>query len=70
MNLAMSSLFLNVANILAVFDISKPVDELGNEREIEEVWLYGQTRSVPTLLLPVLATAIECADVFLLLKGI
>jgi cytochrome P450 len=37
-HLAELSLFLNVACTLAVFDISKPVDERGNEIEQKIVW--------------------------------
>jgi len=32
------SLFLNMSRILAVFDISKPIDELGNDIEQKVDW--------------------------------
>ncbi|KDR77596.1 hypothetical protein GALMADRAFT_245744 [Galerina marginata CBS 339.88] len=43
-HLAEMSLFLNMASILAVFNISKPVDSNGLEKEPEIAWTSGTTR--------------------------
>ena len=40
------TLFLNVSNILAVFNISKPVDEHGLEVELMPAWTTGDTMLV------------------------
>ena len=45
-HLAEMSIFLNVSNILAVFDISKPVDEHGVEVEPMPGWTTGATMLV------------------------
>ena len=37
------SIFLNIANILATFNISKPVDENGEEVEPTIAWTTGPT---------------------------
>jgi len=44
--LAEMSLFLNICNVLSVFDISKPVDMNGAEVEPEEKWTTGITTCV------------------------
>jgi len=44
--LAEMSLFLNICNILSVFDISKPVDINGAKVEPEEKWTTGITTCV------------------------
>ncbi len=45
-HLAEMSLFLNIANILAVFNISKPVDKDGKSVEPVFRWSNGVTSSV------------------------
>ena len=44
--MAEMSIFLNVSNILAVFNISKPVDEHGVEVEPTPGWTTGATMLV------------------------
>ena len=45
-HLAEMSLFLNICNILTVFNISKPLDAHGAEVEPEEKWTTGITTCV------------------------
>lgn len=44
--LAEMSLFLNISNILAVFDVSKPLDKDGMEVEPNAAWTTGSTTLV------------------------
>jgi len=45
-HLAEMSLFLNICNVLTVFNISKPLDAHGAEVEPEEKWTTGITTCV------------------------
>ena len=44
MHFAEKTLFLNISRVLATFDILRPLDENGQEKEIEAAWSTGVTR--------------------------